>query len=78
MKQISFSDLYKYESEKPTPRQAFVAEVARITAKAEATVKQWANGIQVPDKLSIQTIANHFGCDPETLFPNKTKKATQQ
>ena len=68
-KKISFRDLYKYECDKPTPRQSFIAEVARVTKKAEATVKQWANGIQTPDELTRQTLAVHFNCDPDELFP---------
>lgn len=74
---MSFKDLYNKEGAKPTPRQAFITEVARITKKAETTVKQWINGIQTPDALTIDTIAKHFDCDPETLFPTKLIKQDQ-
>ena len=73
---MTFMELYQKEGEKPTPRQAFVADVARITKKAETTVKQWINGFQVPDALTIDVIAKRFDCDPSTLFPAIAPKKT--
>lgn len=71
---MTFLDLYRMEGEKPTPRQAFIAEVARVTKKAETTVKQWVRGMVVPDELTIDTLAKHFNCDPDSLFPNRLQK----
>lgn len=76
MKRISFSDLYKYECNKPTPRQAFIAECARVAEVSETTVKQWANGIQQPNKYALKLLAEHFNCDPEALFPKQKEEQT--
>lgn len=67
--------MYKYECEKPTPRQAFISEVALVTKKSENTVKQWGNGIQTPDELTRNVLAAHFGCDPDSLFPTDNTPA---
>lgn len=69
MKNMTFRDIYKKECDKPTPRQKFIAEIARVTKKSENTVKQWGNGIQAPDELTRNVLAAHFGCDPVSLFP---------
>lgn len=69
MRKVSFRELYAAECEKPTPRQAFLAECARVADVSEATVKQWANGIQQPNKYALKLLADHFECDPEYLFP---------
>lgn len=74
MKKISFFDLYKYECDKPTPRQTFIAECARVAKVSETTVKQWANGIQKPNCSALQLLADHFNCDPEYLFPKEDSK----
>lgn len=73
----TFKDYYLAEGKKPTPRQAFIAEIARITKKSETTVKQWVNGIQTPDALTRHVIANRLKCDPETLFPTINKNSQQ-
>lgn len=69
-RKISFRELYAEYRDQPTPAQAFVAEIARITKRAENTVIAWTKGQQKPDALAIDHIAEHFGVDPETLFPN--------
>lgn len=69
MKKVSFRELYTAECEKPTPRQAFLAKCAEVTGLSEITVKQWANGIQKPNKTALKLLAEHFDCDPEYLFP---------
>lgn len=73
MKNLSFLDLYKNESEKPTPRQTFIAEIARITGASENTVKQWGNGIQLPNISAMKLLCEHFNCGPEILFPKFNK-----
>ena len=74
MKQMTFLHLYLKEGEKPTPRQAFITEVAKVTKKSPITIKNWINGRQVPDALTIEVIAKHFDCDPMTLFPASAPK----
>lgn len=73
MKKIRFRELYTAECEKPTPRQAFLTECAEVTGLSETTVKQWANGIQKPNKTALKLLAEHFDCDPEYLFPQTTE-----
>lgn len=74
---LSFCDIYKQESEKPTPRQSFLAEMARVTGAAENTVKQWASGVQQPNMSAMKLLCQHFKCEPETLFPNLNKASKQ-
>lgn len=75
---MTFLDLYRKEGEKPTPRQAFITEVARVTKKSTLTIKNWINGRQVPDALTVDVIAKHFDCDPSSLFPvSAPKKASR-
>lgn len=74
MKKITFIELYKSRRNEPTPLQRFVSEVAEVTKKSEVTVKQWAMGLQAPDELTRNVIADHFGCDPDWLFPNKKER----
>lgn len=78
MRKISFIDLYKYECDKPTPRQAFIADCARATGLSEATIKQWANGIQIPNKSALKLLAAHLNCDPEALFPKQQEEQTNE
>lgn len=73
LRKVSFAELYaehKALREAPpiTPAQAFINEVAEVTHKATGTVRMWIMGKQTPDALAIQTIANHFNVNPETLF----------
>lgn len=75
MNQITFIDLYHKEGKKPTPRQAFIETVARVTKKSPITIKNWINGRQVPDALTVDVIAKHFDCDPSALFPEKVFKS---
>lgn len=69
MKKVTFQELYRKALEAPTPRQQFLNEIAAVTEKSPLTVQNWANGIQTPDRLSRKAIAEHFGCDPDHLFP---------
>lgn len=73
MKKITFRELYSAECEKPTPRQAFMTECAEVTGLSETTVKQWANGVQKPNKTALKLLSEHFDCDPEYLFPKDTE-----
>lgn len=69
-RKITFRDLYIEHRDQPTPAQSFIAEVARITRRAENTVLAWTKGQQAPDQLAQEQIAAHFGVDIDTLFPN--------
>ena len=69
-RKISFRDLYIEHREQPTPVQTFVNEVARITDSSPNTVRAWRNGTQVPERIKQRQIAEHFGVDIESLFPN--------
>lgn len=71
LRKVSFAELYAEHKAKPlptTPAQAFIDEVAEVTHKASGTVRMWIMGKQTPDALAIETIANHFNVNPETLF----------
>lgn len=72
-RKISFRDLYIEHRDKPTPAQTFVNEVARITDSSPNTVRAWRNGTQVPERIKQRQIAEHFGVDIESLFPNIKK-----
>lgn len=78
MKTISFKELYSERLEKPTPAQEFIVEVAQVTKKSIYTVKQWLTGRYSPDKLTRDAIANHFNCDPDSLFPSPKKEAINE
>jgi transcriptional regulator with XRE-family HTH domain len=77
LRKITFRDLYAEHRDKPTPAQAFIAEVARLTGRAENTVMAWTKGQQTPDPIYQLLIAQHFGVDINTLFP-KPKTEPQQ
>lgn len=68
-RKLSFSEIYKKETDKPTPRQTFIAEISRVTGAAENTVKQWIHGVQIPNMSAMKLLCAHFNCNPETLFP---------
>ena len=59
----TFHDLYKEACSKPTPRQAFIQEVARLTLRSESAVELWAAGATKPNKEIQRLIAGHFGLD---------------
>lgn len=69
MKQVSFAAMYYEAKQKPSPLQVFLDEVSRITHRSPSVVRLWVYGNQVPDRLCVETIALHFGVDPNGLFP---------
>ena len=77
-RKISFRDLYIEYRDKPTPAQTFVNEVARITDSSPNTVRAWRNGTQVPERIKQRQIAEHFGVDIESLFPNPKTPETDE
>lgn len=71
MERKSFKQRYKEEVRKPTRPQAFIAEVAKVTCRSEATVKLWLKGYTSPDGLTRKVLAEHFGVTEEELFPKE-------
>ena len=69
MRQKTFTELYECAKSQPTPAQAFVSEVAKLTHKSEQTIRMWLLGRQQPDELAKSVIAKHFNVSAETLFP---------
>lgn len=53
----------------PTPGQEFINELMAVTRKSEAAVRRWLGGQCLPDALTRQVLASHFGCDAGELFP---------
>lgn len=66
-----FMELYERAKREPTPAQRFITEVAVLTRRSEVTVRAWISGTQVPDALVCKTIGEHFGINPERLFPKQ-------
>lgn len=66
---MTLKELYLKRKEQPVPGIAFIREVAALTKKNEASVYRWIGGTVVPDKLTQQVLADHFGTTPEELFP---------
>jgi transcriptional regulator with XRE-family HTH domain len=77
-RKITFRDLYAEHRDRPTPGQAFIAEVARLTGRAENTVIAWTKGQQTPDPIYQLLIAQHFGISIDTLFPTTTPTPQKQ
>ena len=69
----SLIEFYNDEKKKPTPAQAFVCKIAKMTHRSEYTVRQWLAGSYYLDELAISIIAKELGADPEALFPQVQK-----
>lgn len=65
----TFKQLYIEEVEKPTPFQLFIKQICEITHRSEHTVRMWVRGSHQPDNLTKATLAKHFGCTVQELFP---------
>lgn len=72
---MTLKELYENARRKPkppTPAVAFVREMAQVTKKSEIAVRRWlgeGSNACVPDALTQQVLADHFGTTPEELFP---------
>lgn len=66
---MTLKERYIKERQKPTAPQLFIEEVADVTKRSTTTVRMWMSGAQVPDALTQQVLADHFGTTPEELFP---------
>jgi len=69
IKKKTFHDFYEAAKARPTPAQQFIEDIAELTSKSEYTVRKWIARQQVPDKLTQNVIAKHFGCTADGLFP---------
>ncbi len=67
----TFLELYKAETEKPTPRQAFVARVSKAAGVPLQTAKAWCIGKRLPRQAARMRIAAALGMDTDELFPDK-------
>lgn len=70
-KKMTFLDLYQEEKKKPTAAQTFVADISQLTHRSTNTIRMWISGRQKPDELAKSILAERFGTDMETLFPDK-------
>lgn len=66
---MTLRELYDKARKCPTPGLAFIQEVMAVTKKTEITVRRWLSGEVVPDELTRETLANHFGIPADELFP---------
>lgn len=67
--QKSFKELYQEELHKPTPANAWIERVAKVSRRSPMTVRMWLNGKQYPDDLAREVIAKELGVDAKALFP---------
>ena len=57
------------DSRPVSPATAFVKEVMAVTKRGEIAVRRWIAGDAVPDRLTQDVLAAHFGTTAEELFP---------
>lgn len=75
----SLTTMYREARELPSPHQALVQEVMEVTRRKELTVRLWMTGKCQPDALTKQVLAEHFGTEPDVLFPPmETKEPTKE
>ncbi len=75
----SLTTMYREARELPSPHQALVQEVMAVTRRKELTVRLWMTGKCQPDALTKQVLAEHFGTEPDVLFPPmETKEVTKE
>ena len=68
-KNVSLVDYYKSLREQPLPSAEFIKKLKEITHRSEMSVRNWVVGRNRPDINTQILIAEHMGCDVETLFP---------
>lgn len=64
---MNLKEAYNALGEVPTPKQAFIKEIARIAMVSEATALQWLSGTTRPAKVRLKLLADHYECKPEEL-----------
>ena len=73
MMKKTFKEIYSELDDEETPKQRFLREMAEISGRKIQTVKQWLCGTQIPADDTIQILADHFGVEPSSLFPEIPK-----
>ena len=68
--QLTFVEMFQATKRIMTPSQKFIYDIAQATGAAEATVRMWVCGAQVPAAPSRKLIAQHLGVSVNTLFPD--------
>ncbi len=73
----TFAELYNIEVEKPSRREVFLEDVARVTGRSKNTVRQWAMGEATPSVADCITLSKYFGIHIDELFneANRTEYA---
>ena len=68
---MTLSERYKKakDSRPVSPAAAFIKELMTITKRSEIAVRRWLSGECVPDALTQEVLAAHFGTTAEELFP---------
>jgi hypothetical protein len=66
----SLVEMYNEVKAQPTPAQTFIRELARVTHREPITVRGWLYGTQRPDSLTQSVMADYFGVEVDSLFPD--------
>lgn len=64
---MNLKEAYNALGEVPTPKQAFIKEIASVAMVSEATALQWLSGTTRPAKVRLKLLADHYECKPEEL-----------
>lgn len=72
---MTLKEIYETEKAKPNPAQVFVDEVAEVTCRERATVRQWLSGTQTPNQKAKERLAKHFGKSVSELFGDGKNEA---
>lgn len=79
---MTFKEIYaqvKQRRKPEAPTVAFIREVCEVTKKTEPSVRRWLSDSEsiacVPDALTQEVLARHFGTTPQELFPDKQQTA---
>lgn len=75
---MNIREHYKKLESVPTPKQAFLREVAEVAMVSDATVLAWISGDRNPSNARLKLLSDHYNCDPDELGigarSNKTNK----
>jgi predicted transcriptional regulator with HTH domain len=66
----SLAEIYSEVKAQPTPAQVFISELARVTHREPITIRGWLYGTQRPDSLTQSVMADYFGVEVDSLFPD--------
>lgn len=65
-------EIYDEQKKLPTPANAFITMLCKVTHRQEMTVRGWLSGKYRPDINTRIIIAQHLKADANALFPPKT------